>query len=118
MIHAPDWQAALEWYLQIFPAATRIALPQYDFECLTLAGIRIECVVADEKVANGAAGTVVYWAVENFDAEWQRMIGLGAQAFRGPMTIENGQKMGQLKDPWGNPFGLRDLAHPSVNTLS
>ena len=33
--------------------------------------------------------------------------GLGAIRYRGPMAIEDGQRMCQVRDPWGNCIGLR-----------
>ena len=67
MIHVPDWQVGLAWYQKAFPEAKRISLPEFDFECLELYGIRIEVVKADEKVGVGAFGLAVDWKVESFD---------------------------------------------------
>ena len=43
----------------------------------------------------------------DFGAALQRMEALGARLFRGPMHIEDDQRMGQVKDPWNNLIGLR-----------
>lgn len=105
MVHVPDVPAALEWYARAFPEAVR---RQVDgFTLLDLGGVTLELVPADAKVASGAAGSVVYWSVPDFGtrlAQWQAW---GAELYRGPMDIEDGRRMAQVRDPWGNLLGLR-----------
>ena len=105
MVHVPDVSAGLEWYARAFPEAVR---RQVDgFTLPDLSEVTLELVPADEKVASGAAGSVVYWSTPDFGArlaEWQA---LGAELYRGPMDIEGGQRMAQVRDPWGNLLGLR-----------
>ncbi len=109
MIHVADVAAALDWYSRAFPAArrTNIHWPKKNFEYLELNGIQIEIVPADEKVASGPAGTVVYWTVADFEAEVNHFQSVGATLFRGPAEIEDGMRMCQIRDPWGNCIGLR-----------
>ena len=109
MIHASDVDAALDWYSRAFPAARRKVIASHDkeFECLELDGIQIEIVPADEKVASGAAGSVVYWAVDDFETELKHFQSIGAKLYRGPGEIEDGMRMCQVRDPWGNCIGLR-----------
>ena len=109
MIHASDVDAALGWYSRAFPTARRkvIAAHGKEFECLELDGIQIEIVPADEKVASGAAGSVVYWAFDEFDAALSHFQSVGATLYRGPGEIEDGMRMCQVRDPWGNCIGLR-----------
>lgn len=107
MIHVPDWKIGLDWYSKAFPDAKRISLPEFDFECLELNGVRIEVVKADHKVGVGASGAIVDWKVENFDEAIAHLQSLGAVLYRGPMKIESGWRMCKLKDPYGNLIGLR-----------
>jgi predicted enzyme related to lactoylglutathione lyase len=107
MMHVPDWKEGLNWYAKAFPDAKHIKLPEFDFECLEINGIRLEIVNADEKVGTGTFGTAVDWEVENFDSAFVHLQKLGAQLYRGPMKIEGGRKMCKFKDPFGNLFGLR-----------
>ena len=78
-----------------------------NFEYLALGEIRLELVRADEKVTAGPSGSVVYWHVHDFDQALQDIQDAGAVLHRGPMTIEHGQRMCQVRDPWGNCIGLR-----------
>ena len=61
----------------------------------------------DEKVGAGPCGTVVYWSVPDLDAALSWLQDHGATLYRGPITIEGGQRMCQVQDPWGNCIGLR-----------
>lgn len=107
MVHVPDLNYGLNWYMKAFPEAKLIKLSEFDFEYLNLNGINIEVVKADEKVGAGTFGTVVYWEVDSFDLKKNHLENLGATLYRGPMNIENGYKMCQFKDPFGNLLGLR-----------
>jgi predicted enzyme related to lactoylglutathione lyase len=107
MIHVGDASAALAWYGRAFPAATRHRDASAHFEYLRVGGVQLEFVPADEKVASGAAGSVVYWRVPDFAEALARLQTAGAALYRGPMAIEDGQRMCQVRDPWGNCIGLR-----------
>jgi len=110
MIHVPDWRAGLAWYRQAFPQAEPIATESDDFGRLDHQNIAIEIVQADDKVAAGAAGSVVYWAVDDFDSKLQFLLGIGAVLYRGPLAIEGKTMICQVQDPWGNCIGLRGNA--------
>lgn len=119
MVHVQQVEAAFDWYRQAFPDAVPAPVPDSDaasgLRLLRLGDLQIELVPADEKVASGACGTVVYWQVDDFDASLAHLLGLGASVYRGPMRIEDGRRMCQLRDPWGNCIGLRS-ATPSGAT--
>ncbi|MEI3851230.1 MULTISPECIES: VOC family protein [Ensifer] len=87
--------------------ATGSWLEEFDFAYLKVGTVDLEIVQADEKVASGAAGSVVYWAVEDFDRALAHFEALGALLYRGPMAIQEGLWMCQVRDPWGNCIGLR-----------
>ena len=107
MVHVTDVEAGLRWYQQAFPLAKRKSISEPFFEYLDLNGVSIEIVPADEKVASGAAGSVVYWRVDDFDLTLRHMQSIGATLYRGPADIEDGKRMCQVRDPWGNCIGLR-----------
>ena len=109
LIHVPDWRVATQWYCVAFPLATRIYHQPDDFGHLDVEGVAIEIVNADSKVACGAAGSVVYWRVEDLPQTVQRLEKMGAILYRGPMAIDGGDRICQVRDPWGNCIGLRQL---------
>jgi predicted enzyme related to lactoylglutathione lyase len=118
LIHVADVQAGLSWYEQAFPCAERKRLDTVDFEYLAIGSIKLELVAADGKVASGAAGSVVYWRVADFDVALKHLQGVGAVLYRGPMEIENGQRMCQVRDPWGNCIGLRGPSEHGVFVIT
>ncbi|TVT89617.1 VOC family protein [Pseudomonas sp. RGB] len=109
LIHVPDWRTATLWYAAAFPSPTRIHHQPDDFGHLEMDGVSIEIVNADDKVACGAAGSVVYWRVDDLPSTVRRLEALGATLYRGPLAIEGGQWMAQVRDPWGTCIGLRQV---------
>ena len=107
LVHVADVEAGLQWYQRAFPIAERKRFEAFDFEYLCVGGVHLELVPSDEKVSSGAAGSVVYWYVSNFDTALAHFESLGAKLYRGPMSIEEGKRMCQVQDPWGNCIGLR-----------
>lgn len=108
MMHCADPAAARAWYQRLWPAACLVRLTEPEvFDLLLHEGVQLEFVPADAKVASGKAGSVVYWPVDDFDALRARAESLGAVLYRGPMAIDDGRRMAQFVDPFGNLFGLR-----------
>ena len=110
MIHVSDVTSALNWYARAFPQSIRktLAMPTFEFEYLDVDGVMLELVPADEKVSAGTSGSVVYWKVQDFDKALAHFQAVGATLYRGPGEIEDGKRMCQVSDPWGNCIGLRD----------
>ena len=107
LVHVSPWQDGLEWYERAFPEAKRVELPEGEFAYLDINGVQLEVVESDEKVSSGAAGSVVYWHTDDFEARLKFLTNLGATLFRGPTEIGEDQIMCQVKDPWGNCIGIR-----------
>jgi hypothetical protein len=86
----------------------------WNFEYLDIDGVMLEIVPADSKVRNDAAGSVVYWRVADFQAALEHLLAAGATLYRGPIDIDAGQRMAQVRDPWGNCIGIRGLGVADV----
>lgn len=107
MIHVSNISEALAWYERVFPNAQRSSTDEEEFEFLLVGEVRLELVLADQKVSSGPSGSVVYWQFPQFEEAFQRFQAAGAKLYRGPMSIERGQLMCQVQDPWSNCIGLR-----------
>ena len=117
MIHVADVGAALLWYERAFPEAVRVFHGDPAFECLSLHGVQLEFVPRDSKVSSGPCGSVIYYRVAHFDAALAHFQRLGSSVYRGPIDIENSQRMCQVQDPWGNCVGIRGVArYPEPKT--
>jgi predicted enzyme related to lactoylglutathione lyase len=97
---------AREWYSNLFNTDARY-LEAFDFWYLDVGGFVVEFLKADRKSQPGVHGQVCYWLVESFDSFVEKATGLGATFYRGPIDIEQGQRMAQLRDPFGNVIGIR-----------
>ena len=107
LVHVADWRAGLAWYSRAFPSGKPVVADDSGWECIAVDGVQIEVVPADGKVASGSAGSVVYWYAEDFDERLRHLQSIGAALYRGPLEIEDGLSMCQLKDPFGNLIGIR-----------
>lgn len=110
LVHVSDTSKGLSWYQKAFPdAVLETSLPS-GFEFLRIGETQLEIVQADEKVPSGAAGTVVYWWVDDFDSTLSHLTEVGGVLYRGPMKIDQDLWMCQVRDPWGNCIGIRGPA--------
>lgn len=59
----------------------------------------------------GTAGPQPLWGVEDADAEFARLIGLGATELEKVTEVGEGIKVAAVKDPFGNRLGLIENPH-------
>jgi len=105
MIHVAKPAEARAWYQAAFPEAQPV-LSVPGLEALQLGEVQLEFVPSDAKVSSGPAGTVAYWQVPEFNEALAALQSCGATLYRGPMNIENGRVICQVRDPWGNCIGI------------
>jgi predicted enzyme related to lactoylglutathione lyase len=60
----------------------------------------------DEKSPFSPGGQVAYWRVASLESATRYFLSLGATLYRGPLTVENGEAICQICDPFGNALGL------------
>jgi predicted enzyme related to lactoylglutathione lyase len=100
-----DLAAATAWYsarLGIEPVTRAAQLVMFE-----LNGTRLTLHETDDLNQPGPSGTVPYWTVPDVDAIVAQWTEHGAAAHRGPKTIMTGERLCQLRDPFGNLFGMR-----------
>jgi predicted enzyme related to lactoylglutathione lyase len=100
-----DLGAAVDWYAGRLGAEPVTRVPQ--LAMFELPGARLTLHAADEFNQPGPSGTVPYWTVADVDAVVALWTAGGASAHRGPKTIMTGERLCQMRDPFGNLFGLR-----------
>lgn len=64
----------------------------------------------DEKTSSGVPGQVAYWHVPDLDIAVSHFQAHGCTLFRGPITGIDGPRVCQVRDPFGNVWGLTQEA--------
>jgi lactoylglutathione lyase len=49
---------------------------------------------------------MVYWGVDNINAEYQRLLSFGATNHEEPQNVGGEIMVATVKDPWGNILGI------------
>jgi lactoylglutathione lyase len=64
-------------------------------------------------VTSGSAGVVAYWGVENIEADFNRLVELGASKHGEIQEVGGGIQVATVLDPFGNILGL--IYNPHFN---
>jgi predicted enzyme related to lactoylglutathione lyase len=57
---------------------------------------------------NPQGGTVAYLAVTAFDRSRAELLEAGCVSHRGPLTLDDGRRICQIRDPFGTVWGLEE----------
>ena len=105
MLFVADRRLTAEWYSALMRSPI-LSLEDPEHFYLRIGDHEIWFHMADEKNPVGPAGQVAYWRVDDFDAMSVQATSLGATLYRGPLDRNDGSWMCQMRDPFGNVFGL------------
>ena len=96
-----DLPKAKDWYSKALKIDPYFDQPYY-------VGFNVggyELGLQPEKVAIGE-NIVVFWGVEDIEAEYQYFVDCGATEVEKPMNVGGDIMVATVKDPWGNLLGL------------
>jgi len=96
-----DLARAKAWFTEVFGAAPYFDQPFY--VGFSVGGFELGLVPDGTP---GTTGSVVYWGVDDIDAEVARILALGATEHEPIQEVGEGIKVAELKDPFGNVLGL------------
>lgn len=118
-VFADDVKVAADWYAQVFGIA-----PYFEKEfggAVAYVEFRVgddedEFGILDRRYVPGAAdpglgGGLLYWAVDDVEAEFARLLGLGASEHLGVTEQGPGFVTASVRDPFGNVFGVMFNQH-------
>lgn len=119
---AADMQAARAWYTELVgvepyyerpgggePAAyVEFRIGDYQHE---LGLIDARCRPPTAAAADGPGGVVVYWAVDDVHAAFDRLLAMGATAHETPLDRGEGFVTATVIDPFGNVLGVMENPH-------
>jgi predicted enzyme related to lactoylglutathione lyase len=96
-----DLARAKQWFTEVFGRAPYFDQPFY--VGFSIGGFELGLVPDGTP---GTIGSVVYWGVDNIEAEVVRIMKLGATEHEKIQDVGEGIKVAELADPFGNILGL------------
>ena len=106
--HAPDLEAAKQWYSTAFGVAPYFDEPFY--VGFNIGGFELG-LNPDTKGVQVGNNAVAYWGVANIETAHRAMLERGA-SMREPITDVGGDiKVASVADPFGNVIGLIENPH-------
>lgn len=108
MLFAEDTHAVAQWWAAAF-GVERLEVekhPQGDFVYFDAFGIEFGVHAADRAKNPVGGSPVVYHSVSSVREARERLMEPGATAHRGPLVVDEDRSICQLRDPFGNVFGL------------
>jgi predicted enzyme related to lactoylglutathione lyase len=112
--YAADMDAAKKWYTEMLGIDPYFELPGYmEFR---LGDYQHELGLIDSRYApkgsaNGPAGAIVYWHVDDVAATVERLLALGAKEYEALRERGHGFITASVVDPFGNVLGVMQNPH-------
>jgi len=100
----PDLAAAKKWYSQAFQTEPYFDEPFY--VGFNIAGFELGLQPTKENAASASENVLSYWGVNDIQAEFDRLLELGATTHETPQNVGGSIEVATVKDPWGNIVGL------------
>ena len=107
--HVDDIDRAKAWYSEAL--GTQPYFDQPFYVGFNVAGYELGLHPGAPASAEKADGAVAYWGVEDAAASFQRLLELGATIHEAVQDVGEGIKVGTVKDPFGNTFGIIENPH-------
>jgi len=102
---AKDLAAAKSWYTKVLGFGPYFDQPFYvGFE---VGGYELGIVPDDEPGDSGIA----YWGVKNANEAFERLLSMGARENEPIQDVGEGIRIGSVRDPYGNVFGVIENPH-------
>jgi predicted enzyme related to lactoylglutathione lyase len=106
---APELQKAKRWYSELLMQSPYFDEPFY--VGFSVGGFELGLV---PEATPGTSGAQPLWGVQNAEAAYARLVELGATPLEPVTAVGEGMKVGAVKDPFGNRFGIIENPHFNV----
>lgn len=103
-----DLALAKAWYAQAFGIAPYFDEPFY--VGFNIGGFELG-LDPDAPATNAPSGVVTYWGVDDIEADYARLLALGAKLHEAPKEVGGDIKVASVLDPFGNVIGLISNPH-------
>jgi predicted enzyme related to lactoylglutathione lyase len=101
---APDLAAAKAWYADVLQLQPYFDEPFY--VGFNVGGFELGIVPDSAAAPMRAEAGIAYWGVANAQQTFDRLVALGAVAVEPIEDVGGGVKIGAVRDPFGNLFGV------------
>jgi predicted enzyme related to lactoylglutathione lyase len=101
-----DLAAAKAWYGRVLDREPYFDQPSY--VGFNVGGFELGLIPDGQP---GASGVVAYWRVNDADAEFVRLLDLGAISHEAVRDVGGGIKVASVLDPFGNVFAILENPH-------
>ena len=99
----PDIEKAKQWYAAVFATQPYFDMPFY--VGFNIAGYELG-LQPDGKNTDKSENVEMYWGVNDVEASYQRLLGLGATGHHPPQNVGEEIIVATVKDPWNNIIGI------------
>jgi len=99
-----DIKKAKEWYTMAFETAPYFDEPYY--VGFNIGGYELGLQPEETFTPNKTESVISYWGVEKIQADYDRLIDLGALENEKPRNVGGALMTATVKDPFGNVIGL------------
>lgn len=105
-----DVKKARAWYIKVLGIKPYWDFPKY-YVGFNVGGYELGLHPDNHKRSKNVGGVDVYWGVSNAEISFKRLLKLGAKSFSPVQDVGEGIKLGAVKDPFGNIFGVIENRH-------
>lgn len=102
--YVSDINEAKNWYTKVLGIEPYFDEPFY--VGFNVQGYELGLLPEEEKMEVKSANVLAYWGVEDIQDSYKKIMDLGAKEFIPLTDVGSGIITTELKDPWGNAFGL------------
>lgn len=102
--YVPDMEKAKAWYNAVFNATPYFDEPFY--AGYNIGGYELGLQPEQGGSAVKSENVLTYWGVEDIEAEFARIVALGATVHEAPTNVGGDIVVATVKDLWGNIIGL------------
>ncbi|WP_298224407.1 VOC family protein [Flavobacterium sp.] len=99
-----DLEKAKLWYNALFETAPYFDEPFY--VGYNIAGYELGLQPEENPITTKEETVLTFWGVEDVNAEFERMVSLGATVHENPMNVGGEIMVATVKDPWENIIGI------------
>ena len=99
-----DLNQAKSWYAKAFKTDPYFDEPFY--VGFNIGGYELGLLPEENPTTDKTDSVLSYWGVEDIQAEYERLLSLGATAHEAPTNVGGELMVASVKDPWGNLVGI------------